>query len=138
MPRPLLIKIDTLDHHHRPDVVHVNPEHVIKIYQTPISKGSVGTLICLDTRNDRSPMSKLLTNTALGILVVDLGPFVPVTPANETAIEYIRVQSIVALQTYDYHKPVAERTVGCLHLKDGSSMLVSNRADVAKFIQSLP
>lgn len=134
---PLLIRIETLDDHHRPDVVHVKPEHVIKIYQKPLSSGGIGSIICLDTRSHDS-VSKLVTRTALTSLLEDLGPFVPVIPAgNQERFEYVRAQSIVLLKTHDYFKPVAERTEGWLHLKDGSSMLVIDIAGVTEQIQAI-
>jgi len=134
---PLLIRIETLDDYHRPDVIHVNPEHVIKIYQKPISGGGIGSIICLDTRSHNS-VSKLLTRTALTSLLADLGPFVSVTPADSREpVEYVRAQSIVLVKTHDYFKPVAERTEGWLHLKDGSMMLVSDIAGVTEQIQAI-
>lgn len=147
---PLLKRVETLDDHHRPDVTYINPEHVIKIYQVPvdyasgedrhlrqglIARASVGSIICLDTRSGAS-VSKVLTMTDLSRLLTDLGPFVSVGRVNSAAVEYVRLQSIVAVTTHDYFKPLAERTEGWLHLRDGTQMLVTDRAAILKKIET--
>ncbi|MGE8578427.1 MAG: hypothetical protein ACN6QT_25355, partial [Burkholderia contaminans] len=64
------------------------------------------------------------------------GPFVTVTLANPSSdypdgLVHVRAQAIVKIATDDHDKPLAERTLGWVHVKDGSAFKVSDYAAVA-------
>ncbi|WP_431228519.1 hypothetical protein [Burkholderia contaminans] len=133
MPIP---RIETRDAMGDPDVVYLNPDHVLWMSQpTAAQRRLGGTAIRVD---DRVKGGSLLMadNPPAAQLLQDLGPFVTVTLANPSSdypdgLVHVRAQAIVKIATDDHDKPLAERTLGWVHVKDGSAFKVRDYAGVA-------
>jgi len=133
MPIP---RIETRDAMGDPDVVYVNPDHVLWMslpraaQRRPDSmairvddRAKGGTLLMAD----HPPATQLLH---------DLGPFVTVTLANLSSdypngLAHICAPAIVKIATDEHDKPLAVRTLGRVHVRDGSAFKVKDYAGVA-------
>ena len=74
-------------------------------------------------------------------LLQELGPFVTVTLANPSSdypdgLVHVRAHAIVKIATDDHDKPLAERTLGWVHVRDGSAFKVRDYAGVAALWQA--
>lgn len=133
MPIP---RIETRDAMGDPDVVYLNPDHVLWMSQpTAAQRRTGGTAIRVD---DRVKGGSLLMadNPPAAQLLQDLGPFVTVTLANPSSdypdgLVHVRAQAIVKIATDDHDRPLAERTLGWVHVKDGSAFKVRDYAGAA-------
>ncbi|NIE60390.1 MULTISPECIES: hypothetical protein [unclassified Burkholderia] len=133
MPIP---RIETRDAMGDPDVVYLNPDHVLWMSQpTAAQRRPGGTAIRVD---DRVKGGSLLMadNPPAARLLQDLGPFVTVTLANASSdypdgLVHVRAQAIVKVATDDHDKPLAERTLGWVHVQDGSAFKIRDYAGVA-------
>ncbi|MBN3826998.1 hypothetical protein G3O00_25715 [Burkholderia sp. Ac-20384] len=133
MPIP---RIETRDAMGDPDVVYLNPDHVLWMSQpTAAQRRPGGTAIRVD---DRVKGGSLLMadNPPAAQLLQDLGPFVTVTLANPSSdypdgLVHVRAHAIVKIATDDHDKPLAERTLGWVHVQDGSAFKVRDYAGVA-------
>ncbi len=133
MPIP---RIETRDAMGDPDVVYLNPDHVLWMSQpTAAQRRSDSMAIRVDDRvkggtllmADHPPATRLLH---------DLGPFVTVTLANPSSdypdgLVHIRAHAIVKIATDEPDKPLADRTLGWVHVQDGSAFKAKDYAGVA-------
>lgn len=133
MPIP---RIETRDAMGDPDVVYVNPDHVLWMsLPTAAHRRPDSMAIRVDDRvkggsllmADHPPAAQLLQ---------DLGPFVTVTLANPSSdypdgLVHIRAQAIVKIATDEHDKPLADRMLGWVHVQDGSAFKVRDYAGVA-------
>ncbi|WP_423383037.1 hypothetical protein [Burkholderia sp. LMG 32019] len=129
-------RIETRDAMGDPDEVYLNPHHVLWMsLPSAAQRRPGGMAIRVDDRvkggsllmADHPPAAQLLQ---------DLGPFVTVTLANPSSdypdgLVHIRAHAIVKIATDNDDKPLAERTLGWVHVHDGSAFKVRNYAAVA-------
>ncbi|KVH35328.1 hypothetical protein WS88_20100 [Burkholderia cepacia] len=118
------------------DEVYLNPDHVLWMsLPTAAQRRPGGMAIRVDDRvkggallmADQPPAARLLQA---------LGPFVTVTLANPSSdypdgLVHVRAHAIVKIATDDHDKPLAERTLGWVHVRDGSAFRVRDYAGVA-------
>ena len=103
-------------------MVYLNPDHVLWMSQpTAAQRRTGGTAIRVD---DRVKGGSLLMadNPPAAQLLQDLGPFVTVTLANPSSdypdgLVHVRAQAIVKIATDDHDRPLAERTLGWVHVR---------------------
>ncbi|WP_175844689.1 hypothetical protein [Burkholderia arboris] len=133
MPIP---RIETRDAMGDPDVVYLNPAHVLWMSQpTAAQRRPDSTAIRVD---DRVKGGALLVADAppAARLLQDLGPFVTVTLASPSSdypdgLVHIRAHAIVKIATDGDGRPLAERTLGWAHVRDGSAFRIKDYAGVA-------
>ena len=136
-----IARIETRDAMGDPDEVYLNPGHVLWMsLPTAAQRRPGGTAIRVDDRvkggallmADQPPAARLLQ---------ELGPFVTVTLANPSSdypdgLVHVRAHAIVKIATDDHDKPLAERTLGWVHVRDGSAFKVRDYAGVAALWQA--
>ncbi|MBJ9591355.1 hypothetical protein [Burkholderia seminalis] len=133
MPIP---RIETRDAMGDPDVVYLNPAHVLWMsLPTAAHRRPGGTAIRVDDRVKGGALL-LADDPPAAQLLQDLGPFVTVTLANPSSdypngVVHVRAHAIVKIATDDHEKPLAERTLGWVHVQDGSAFKVDDYAGVA-------
>ncbi|WP_155420235.1 hypothetical protein [Burkholderia cepacia] len=133
MPIP---RIETRDAMGDPDAVFLNPDHVLWMSRpTAAQRRPDGMGIRVDDRVKGGALL-MADNPPAAQLLQDLGPFVTVTLSNPSSdypdgLVHIRAHAIVKIATDDHDKPLAERTLGWVHVQDGSVFKVKDFAGVA-------
>ncbi|KML56864.1 hypothetical protein VL15_15690 [Burkholderia cepacia] len=119
-----------------PDAVFLNPDHVLWMSRpTAAQRRPDGMGIRVDDRVKGGALL-MADNPPAAQLLQDLGPFVTVTLSNPSSdypdgLVHIRAHAIVKIATDDHDKPLAERTLGWVHVQDGSVFKVKDFAGVA-------
>lgn len=136
-----MCEIETRDVGGALDVVYLNPAHVLWLSQTPVAyQRPHSTSVRVDDRTrggsliiaDQPPAAQLLRS---------LGPFVTATLANPSSdypsgLIHFRVDAIVKITTDASGLPLADRALGWIHVRDGTTFKVQHYRDVVAQLQA--
>ncbi|KWA14891.1 hypothetical protein [Burkholderia territorii] len=131
-----LHEIETRDMNGALDVAYINPDHVLWMSQAPIAvQRTQSTAVRVDDRT-RGGSLIIVDQPPIAQLLRALGPFVTAMLANPSSdypsgLVNFRVDAIVKITTEGEGLPLAQRALGCIHVKDGSTFKVQHYRDVA-------